>query len=107
MNGRSTATYMVERYLPGVPLDELSAAIGRARRVAEDMTRAGIEVRHLLSTLVPAEEAMVCLFDAASADAIVEVNRRAGLPFDRVVAALVLSSLDLVDVDSNASVQST
>ena len=48
----------------------------------------GTFVRHVSSTLLPAEGAVFALFLAESADAVVAVNALAGLQVDRVVEGL-------------------
>ena len=49
------------------------------------------EVRYLGSTIVSGDEACFCEFDGPSAAAVAEVNRRAGLPFDRIVPAVTVN----------------
>ena len=83
-------TFMVERYLPGVGCGELADAVRRAARAAAEMTRQGVPVSYLGSTFVPAEESCFCRFEGRDATAVEEANRRAGVPFWRVVEAVLL-----------------
>ncbi len=83
--------YMVERKLPGVTIDVLAAAQRRAIDTAADMSQQGTPVRYLRSTFVPEESSCMCLFDAGSADVVEQLNRKAEIPFDRVVEALDLT----------------
>ena len=78
--------YVVERYLPGVSRDELERQL---EQLAE-LTR-GTPVAYLGSTIVLEDEACFCQFEAASEEAVAEANRRAGMPFDRIVAAVAVS----------------
>jgi Protein of unknown function (DUF4242) len=80
---RPVALFVVERYLPGVSVDELRSALERLPDAA-----AGTTVRYLGSTILTEDEACLCHFEAPSAAAVVEVNGRAGVDVDRVVAAV-------------------
>ena len=80
--------FVVERYLPGLSQADLLAGLKRlSRQVGLDGTR---QVRYLDSTLVPGDEACYCRFEGPTEAAIVEANRRAGLPFDRIVPAITV-----------------
>lgn len=57
------------------------------RRIWSSTTGRG-SIRYLHSTLVPNDEAAVCVFDAASAELVEQLHARAGVPFDRIVNAL-------------------
>jgi hypothetical protein len=52
------------------------------------MARGGTPIRCLHSTTVPADEAAFCVFTAASANVVQQLYARAGVRFERVVAAL-------------------
>jgi len=75
------ATFMVERYIPGVSYAQLTEAVRRTASVAAAMTAEGIPVRYLGSTFLPQEEACFCRFEGADADAVRAVNERAGAPY--------------------------
>jgi hypothetical protein len=75
--------YVVERYLPGVSRAELERQLERLAQVTR-----GTRVAYLGSTIVPDDEACFCQFDGPSEEAVAEANRRAGIPFDRIVAAV-------------------
>ena len=62
--------YMVERHLPGITSDQLSAAAARAKAATAQMGEEGTPIRYLRSTFVPSEEKCYCLFDGPSADAV-------------------------------------
>jgi Protein of unknown function (DUF4242) len=48
----------------------------------------GSTVRYVRSTIVPADEAFLCVFEAGSEDLVRDVYARAGVPFDRVSVAI-------------------
>ena len=83
-------TFMVERSLKGIPMDALAAAQKRAIETAEQMSREGQQVSYVRSAFVPGEGRCMCLFEASDAGLVEELNRRAQIPFDRVVGALDL-----------------
>jgi hypothetical protein len=84
------STFLVERYWPGVRRQELEAAIARAARAVQKMRRDGTAIRHLRSTLVPADETVLCLFGAVAPGDVAELNRQAEFPFDRIVEVVAL-----------------
>lgn len=87
--------YMVERHLPGVTGDQLSAAATRAKETTAAMTDEGTPIRYLRSTFVPGEDKCYCLFDGPSPDAVEQANQRAKIPYERVVEAMHIASEDL------------
>ena len=89
------AKYMVERHLPGIKPDELTAAAARAKATTAEMTAEGTPVRYLRSTFVPGEDKCYCLFEGPSEEAVIEANRRAEIPLERVVEAMHIASEDL------------
>jgi uncharacterized protein DUF4242 len=56
--------YIVERHLPGITAEQLSAAAARAKSVTAEMTSKGKPVRYLRTTFIPSEDKAFCLFDA-------------------------------------------
>ena len=89
------AIYMVERSLPGITPEQLTAAAGRAKSVSAEMTAGGTAVRYLRSTFVPEGDQCFCLFEANAIEAVTEAQRRAEIPFDRIVEAQHLAAEDL------------
>ncbi len=83
--------YVVERYLPGISRVEVERSLHRLKRVTRELQREGAEVRYLGSTIVLEDEACFCQFEGPSEAAVAEANRRAGVPFDRIVAAVAVS----------------
>jgi hypothetical protein len=78
--------YVVERYLPGVSRITLERQLERLAQVTR-----GTPVEYLGSTIVLEDEACFCQFEAPSEEAVAEANRRAGIPFDRIVGAVAVS----------------
>ncbi len=85
------AVYMVDRDLPGIDLPSLAAAQNAAIETSNRFSEEGKPVRYIRSTWVPGDAHVMCLFDAASADIVRDVNETAGIPFTRIVEALDLT----------------
>lgn len=83
--------YMVERSLPGVTMDQLGKAQQSAINTSQQFTAQGKDVRYIRTTFVPGEAHCMCLFEAANAQVVEEVNQAANIPFTRVVEALDLT----------------
>jgi hypothetical protein len=81
--------YVVERYLPGLSRSDLLRGLSRLEVAAE---REASGVRYLDSTIVLRDEACYCRFEGPTETAIAEANRRAGLPFDRIVHAVTVET---------------
>jgi hypothetical protein len=81
--------FVVERYLPGLAHSDLLHELARLERTQELRDVAGA-VRYLGSTIVLGDEACFCHFDRPTEAAVAEANRRAGVPFDRIVAAVTV-----------------
>jgi len=82
---------MVERSLPGIPMDQLAAAQQRAIKTSAEMSASGKPVRYIRSTYVPESGQCMCLFEAEDAQQVKTLNEKAQIPFDRVVPALDLT----------------
>jgi len=80
--------YLVEQYSPGLTVDGLASWATRVRDTAVAMGKQGRAVHYLRSTIVPADEALLCIFEANSEELVREVYARAGLPFERLSAAI-------------------
>jgi hypothetical protein len=89
--------YIVERYIPGLVQSELERALERLKEAAKEAQREGIQVQYLGSTIVLKDEACFCQFEAPSEADVVEVNRRAGIPFDRIVPAVPVPAAPLTE----------
>ena len=80
--------YLVEHYSPGMTVDGLGCRATRVREAAVAMGGEGRAVRYLRSTIVPADEALLCVFEAGSEELVREVFARAGVPFERLSVAI-------------------
>ena len=72
--------YIIERSIPGLTRDELTAAGRRSNVVLDGMP----DVRWIRSYVSEAEGKIYCEYDAPSVEAIREHARRAGIPADRI-----------------------
>jgi len=83
--------YVVERILPGASVEALEA-IGEAVEAAcrELGADGGKSIRYLRSTFTPGESRCRCVFEAANADLVRDVNDRAQVPYSRIIVALDL-----------------
>jgi len=89
------STYAAERYLPGVTSDQLLDATRRARRATAEITAAETPVTYLRSTFPTGDQTCYCLFEGPSEQAVKQANDTAGLPYERIVAAVHVASGDL------------
>jgi hypothetical protein len=85
---QSRKVYLVEHYSPGLTVDGLGCRAARVRETAFAMGSEGRPVRYLRSTIVPADEALLCVFEAGSEELVREVYARAGVPFERLSVAI-------------------
>lgn len=82
------ASYLVETYVPGVLAQDARAAGRRARAAARQLSRQGLAVRYVRTTLLPGDETCFHIFEAVSPDAVAEACRLAGLEAPRIVPAV-------------------
>ena len=52
------------------------------------MEREGKPVRHVRATIVPVDESFLCVFEAPPEELVREADARAGVPFERISAAI-------------------
>ena len=83
-------TYLVERYWPGVTSELLLEALERSRRAMEEMGGEGTRVRHISCILIPDEEVVFSVYEGPSAVVVQQVSERAGIPFSRIVTAILI-----------------
>jgi hypothetical protein len=81
-------TYLVEHYRPGFTAERLQEWAVRVRATSVGMAREGEPVRYLRSTIVPADESLLCLLEAPSDELVRAVYARAGIPFERLTAVI-------------------
>lgn len=85
------AVFMVERELKGISMDQLAAAQRAAIDTAQNYCSQGKPVRYIRTTFVPGEDRAMCLFEAANAEQVKELNDEAKIPYTRVIEALDLT----------------
>jgi Protein of unknown function (DUF4242) len=83
--------YFVERYLAGFERGELLNGLCRLQQSTEQPDHDTAPVRYLGSTIVIGDDACYCQFEAPSPVAVIAVNRRVGLPVDRIVPAVIVT----------------
>lgn len=83
--------YMVDRDLPRITSDGLAALQASAIASAQQLNAIDRPVRYIRSLYIPGEARCLCLFEAADEAIVAELNKRAALPFTRIVAALDLT----------------
>jgi hypothetical protein len=86
---------MVERSLPGFTTEQLPAAAGAAKSATVEMAAEGTPIRYLRSTFVPSEQKCYCLFEGESPVEVEQAQARAGLPFDRIYEAELITADDV------------
>jgi hypothetical protein len=82
-----TRSYLVECYWPGVSQQALLDAAHRTREATSELRLRGRDIDFLASILVPEDETVFSLFRGSEADVRL-ASKRAGLPFERVLASL-------------------
>ena len=80
--------FLAELYLPTTGPGGIAEAAARARAAAEVLARDGDPLRFLRIIFVPGDETCFVAYEAATPEAVAEAGRRAGLEFERIVAAV-------------------
>ena len=80
--------FLAELYLPLTGPGRAAEAAARARAAAEEVARDGDLLRFLRIIFVPGDETCFVAYEAATSEAVAEAGRRAGLAFERIVAAV-------------------
>ena len=82
------ASYLVEAYVPAMQAQDARTAGRRARAAARKLSRQGIHVRYVRTTLIPEDETCFHFFEARSHNDVAEACRLAGLESPRIVPAV-------------------
>lgn len=77
--------FLAIRHLPGVTPDALAAAGAQVKTCVAGMRREGVGVVWLRSFFLPETSQTHCYFVGPNLAAVEELNRRAGLPYERIV----------------------
>jgi Protein of unknown function (DUF4242) len=88
MGTETWETFLVEHYRPGLTVDGLRRWAARVRETAGEMEREGKPIRYIRSAIVPSDEALLCMLEAASEGLVREAYARAGIPFERLSAVI-------------------
>ena len=99
--------YLVEHYRPGLSVTGLATLAALVRDAAGALQREGQPVRYVNSTIVPAEEALLSMFESATEELVHEVYARADVPFDRMGAVIAEGGPQWHAVDKSAAPAST
>src|SRR6266545_841214 len=84
-------TYIADRDLPGVTLEQLASAQKAAIETSQRFTAEGKPVRYIRTAWVPSESHVMCMFEAEDPQAVRDVNEAAGIPFTRILEAMDLT----------------
>jgi hypothetical protein len=85
------AMYMADRFLPGITLEQFRAIQRAEVEMSERYEAEGKPVCYVRSIVVRSESRCMCLFEAATAKLVQEVNEAAQLPFNRIIEVTELS----------------
>jgi hypothetical protein len=81
-------TYLVEHYRPGLHVEQLRQWAVRVRETAVQMRGEGKAVRYVRAAIVPTDETLLCVLEAATEELVRETYARAGIPFERLSALI-------------------
>ena len=93
--GADTGTrqaYLVEHYRPGLDVSQLTNAIARVRETVVEMEHTGAPINYVSSTIVPGDESFYCVIQAATEENVRDAYARAGIPFERMSAAILVEA---------------
>jgi Protein of unknown function (DUF4242) len=82
--------FIVERYITGLAGD-VERLLEPLARVAAEMRAEGVPVDYAGSLVMAEDDAVLCRFEGPSERAVAELNRRAGVAYDRIVPAVAVS----------------
>jgi hypothetical protein len=88
--------YLVEWYRPELIEDQFSTALGALGECVTTMASEGTPVRLLHTVTVPSDQVVFGVIAAGSEDIAAELCRRAGVPAERLTAA-ISTRLNLAD----------
>ena len=87
-SSEARGTFLVEHYRPGLTVDGLRQLAAQVRNATVELEREGRPVRYLHSAIVPADESLLCVLEAAGEQLVRESYVRAGLAFERLSAVI-------------------
>jgi hypothetical protein len=80
--------YLVEHYRPGLQDDGLRRLAALVRAALDELEREGRSVRLVRTTIVPADESVLCIVEAESKELVSEAYDRAEISFERISVVL-------------------
>ena len=83
--------FVVKRDLPGITPEILRSAGMRAKTCCAEMANEGQAVRWIRSFYLPETAQTHCYFEAATKDAVEEVNKRARIPFTEIAVVVEMT----------------
>lgn len=88
--GATQEAFLVEHYRPGLHVEELERLAESACKAVRELEGEGKPLRFLRSLIVPGDESVLCLVEAASEQLVREAYTRAGIRFERISPSRVL-----------------
>jgi len=85
MDRPTLRTFIVERYLPSVDRDQVSAAAERISVAVRDLDAEAGTIAYIGTMLVPEDEVVFHVIGAESAELVDRACRQAGVAFERIV----------------------
>jgi hypothetical protein len=85
-------TYLVETYAGRGSAAQIKAAVERAAAAAAALTASGRTIRHVRSILLRDDETCFHLFTADEPSHVTQVLKRAGIEYDRILEAELITS---------------
>jgi uncharacterized protein DUF4242 len=83
--------YLVEWYPAELSAEVLDRTLAQLHQGTESMSADGSSAKVLMTLAVPTDEVIFCVFLASSTEVVCQVCERAGLPAERVTAAMTAS----------------
>jgi hypothetical protein len=84
--------YLVEHYRPGLDVSQLTRAVARVSETIAEMEHTGEPIHYVSSTIVPSDESFYCVLEAATEEDVRGAYARAGVPFERMSAAVLVEA---------------
>lgn len=78
----------MEHYRPGRTVQELRELAAQVRDAIDELEREGRPVRYLRAAIVPRDESLLCVLEAAGEELVRESYLRAGLAFERLSSVI-------------------
>jgi hypothetical protein len=103
---RSISCYLAEWYRADLSEASMERAFARLTRGVELTGDDGASATVLMSLLVPTDDVVFCVFVAQSPETVVAACDQAGIPVERVTAAVASSQIGGSDSQSSTSKRS-